>query len=102
MPSTTESTNDSVICTSTSTVPALDNLTNTATTNQVNQSIPNLNLTNLDNNLTNGLLTANNLSDESISFLNDKLNNNQNNTLINSNNLTNLLATPTEQPAHYQ
>lgn len=96
MPSTTES-NVSVPGTS---------LENSASLTTANQSISNLNLNNLDNNhlltnnLTNGLLT-NNLSDESISYLSDKLNNNQN-TLINSNNITNnLLATPTEQPSHY-
>lgn len=103
MPSTTESANDSV-GTSTSTVPLLE-------TNTASSSITNLNLTSLEhhnhqqalaNNLTNGLMTNHNLSDESIPYLNDKLNN-QNNTLINSNNnlTNNLLVTPTEQPSHY-
>jgi len=90
MPSTTES-SDSVQ--STSSVPNVEN-----STGLTNHSITNLNL---DNHvLSNGLL-SNNLSEESISYLSDKLNNNQN-TLINSNNINNnLLATPTEQPSHY-
>ena len=104
MPSTTESANDSVGAT-TSTVPILE-------TNTASSSITNLNLISLENNhhnhqqalannLTNGLMTNHNLSDESIPYLSDKLNN-QNNTLINSNNLTNnLLVTPPEQPSHY-
>lgn len=88
MPSTTESSNESV-GTITNTVPILEN-----NSTPINQSITNLNLDNhhlTSNNLTNGLMT----NDES--YFND----NQN-SLINNNNLTNnLLATPTEQPSHY-
>jgi len=92
MPSTSES-NDSVQSNPTT----LDG--HQTHQSNVNHSITNLNLE--GHQLTNGHLMSNNLSDESISYLSDKLNNNQN-TLINSNNITNnLLVTPTEQPSHY-